>query len=176
MTASPAPTASSPSFDSFGSSGSSGEPRFLRPALLVLLIVCASAALLGGFALVLSPAGVLGLELADLRAFKSYRIPGLLLATLGVLHLTTAVLLARRATSGTTAATVAGFGLVLWMAFQSALVIPLHPLQLVALLTGMTIFTLAGELANAEHEAGPPLRDDANERRAARPGIATARA
>ena len=114
----------------------------------------AFAALAGGVALVVHPSGApLGLTVDDLRGFTSFSVPGLLLIVFAWLQLGTAVLVTRRGVHGLLASQAGGAMLVLWTAFEAALVVPLHPLQLVTLVSGAAIYMVAHEFHRDEpHE------------------------
>ena len=123
----------------------------LRRSLSVLHMAVAAAALIGGFALLRDASGSqLGLTPAALSGFTSFAIPGALLLVLAFLQLLAAWFVTKRGATGLLISQAAGALLVLWTAVQSALTEPLHPLQLVGLLLGAVIFSVAHELHRNE--------------------------
>jgi hypothetical protein len=81
-----------------------------------------------------------GVPLAYLQhtPFESYLVPGLLLGVvIGGTQLAAAVLLHRRHPYGLTAAAVAGFGMIVWIFVELAVISEFSPLQVVYLALGM---------------------------------------
>lgn len=152
MVASTAQARSSPSSTSPAPTRrASKKETSVRRTLAVLHVLVAAAAVLGGFALIRDPSGsLLRLTPAELSGFTSFAIPGVLLVIFGVVQLAAGGLVARPGPGGLVASQAGGALLVLWTAFQSTLTIPVHPLQLVTLLTGAVIFIVAHELHRSE--------------------------
>jgi hypothetical protein len=129
-----------------------------RRGLAIAHLTVGIAALVGGITLVVHPSGnKLGLTVNDLRAFSSYSTPGLLLIIFAWVQIGAAILVTRPGAHGLLVSQIAGGLLMLWSAFQAALVVPLHPLQLVSLLGGVAIYTVAHEMHRIEpHESWLP--------------------
>lgn len=128
-----------------------------RIVLFVLEVMVALTAIVGAVALLLRPDGsLLGLQPAYLIGFETYTFPALLLLGLGLVHVAAAVLVLWMPWAGRIASLTAGALLVLWIAIQAALVRPVNMLELVALLVGGAIFTLASELMYAEGRQREP--------------------
>lgn len=122
-----------------------------RLALFVLQVTVALAAIVGAVALLIRPDGsLLGLQPSYLVGFESYTFPAILLLALGLVHAVGAALVLWMPWAGRIASLTSGALLVLWMAIQASLVQPLHILELIGLLVGGAIFTLASELMYAE--------------------------
>jgi diguanylate cyclase (GGDEF)-like protein len=103
---------------------------------------------IGGAALVAKPDGsILGFTLDMLRGFSSYTIPGALLIGLGLVQLASAIAVMRHARQAPLFVEGAGFALVLWMAFQTALMKPTSVVELVAL-AGVTCVCALGLVVN----------------------------
>ena len=130
-------------------------PSALAPKLRLMLSVLHGtigiAAIGGGAMLVAKPSGEsLGLTTSMMSGFTSFLIPGALLIAFGVLQLGAALWTSRPGSAGLVASQMGGGFLVLWIAFESALVKPIHPLQVVGLLLGALIFMIAHELHHEE--------------------------
>lgn len=123
----------------------------LRRSLAALHGLAAVAAGVGGISLISQPSGAsLGLSPAELSGFTSFAIPGVLLVILAWLQLGAAFLVLKPGAHGLVASQAGGALLVFFVAFQSALVLPLHPLQLVGLLAGALVYCVAHELHHDE--------------------------
>ncbi|BDG10076.1 hypothetical protein [Anaeromyxobacter paludicola] len=124
--------------------------RSIRAALLgAIASLLAASAIPVGVAFFLRPDGSLvGIPRAVLAGspFESFRIPGLVLATVvGGSTLFAAVLLARRARSARMATVVAGTIVVGWIAVQVLLIGYVSPLQPLVSVLGVVL--LGGALA-----------------------------
>jgi hypothetical protein len=138
--------------------GSFAKP--LRKLLTALHALVGVAAIAGGVVLVANPSGAtLGLSPSELSAFRDFFIPGALLALFGVLQLVAAVWSVRPGATAVLVSQWAGALLVLWIAFESALVGPIHPLQIVGMLIGAFIYIVAHEL-HADEPHTPLLPPD----------------
>lgn len=125
--------------------------RVLRRILAGLHGAIGVAAIGGGVLLVAEPSGAaLDLTTSVLSGFTSFLIPGALLIGLGVLQMGAAVWTVRPGSAGLVASQMGGGLLVLWIAFESALIGPIHPLQVAGMLIGAFIFMLAHELHHDE--------------------------
>jgi hypothetical protein len=114
----------------------------LRRTLVVWLWFGALSALAGGVLGVFANGA--GVPLAYLHGtpFSSYLIPGLVLGVvIGGTQLAAAILLQRRHPYDLTAASVAGFGMIVWIFVELAVISEYSPLQALYLGVGM------GELA-----------------------------
>jgi hypothetical protein len=99
--------------------------RALQLTLLVLLAFVAIGALAGGASLVLAPDGSglgMTLDMIARSPFTSYRTPGALLATLGLMHAVAFVAVLRRAASGWLLTASSGAALIIWIAVQMTMV------------------------------------------------------
>ncbi|GAA4142528.1 hypothetical protein [Leifsonia shinshuensis] len=119
--------------------------RWIRVALSVLCAAVGVTAIAGGAALVVgaTTSSTLGGAVPD-RAFlggspfPSYLVPGLLLAlVVGGTQLAAAFLVWRASHTGTVAAAVAGFGLLIWI-FVQMVFIPFSALQAAYFAAGLT--------------------------------------
>lgn len=139
---------------STASSLMSGIRLTLRRVLAALHAVVGVSAVAGSAALLSDPTGgALGFQTADLSGFETFAIPGALLGVLGIVQLAAAYVVTRPGAGAVSFSHYAGGLLVLWTAFQTALVAPMHPAQLVLMLTGTLIYSVAHELHRDEpHE------------------------
>lgn len=115
------------------------DRAWVRRCLLGLLALVAANALAAGTALALRPdGGLLAMPPAWLEdaPFEDYRVPGLLLAGLGVLHAWAAWTQWRRHVGAWFWSGLAGGGLVVWIAVQTTMV-PYFFLQPVLLAVGL---------------------------------------
>lgn len=128
-----------------------GTRLMLRRSLTVLHALVGIGAIVGGVLLLRDPSGAaLGLSTSDLSAFTSFTIPAALLVVFGALQLAAAYVVTRPGAHAVELSHYAGGLIVLWTAFQAALVAPLHPMQLVLLIVGTYIYSIAAELHREE--------------------------
>jgi hypothetical protein len=130
----------------------SGTARIaLRKVLTGLHATAGIAGIVGGAMLVAQPSGAaLGLTTAELSAFTSFLIPGIVLGVLGFLQLVAAVWSTKPGASPMEISHYAGALLVLFVAFQTALVQPILPIAAVMAGVGFLIYTLSHELHRDE--------------------------
>lgn len=132
----------------------SGARLTLRRLLAALHGVIGVGALAGAAALLNDPSGAaLGFHTGDLSGFKTFALPGALLGMFGVVQLAAAYVVTRPGAGAVSLSHYAGGLIVVWTAFQTALVAPMHPMQLVLLLTGTLIYSVAHELHRDEPHA-----------------------
>lgn len=114
--------------------GSASVRRAARITLLVSLAFVAATSALGGVALIFSPVigatpFTLPAEYLEGSAFSNYVVPGIvLLVVVAGTHAVAFWLVNRRRRGGAAAASVAGFGILIWI-FVQMVVIPFTPLQ-----------------------------------------------
>jgi hypothetical protein len=132
--------------------------RRLRWTLTSLHAAAGVAALVGGLLLVSDPTGArLHLATRDLHGFESFLIPGVLLAILGLVQLGVAAWTTKPGAAPMTASHWSGAAMVLFIAFQSALLEPLLTVAAVFLFVGLVIYTISHELHRQEpHEPWLP--------------------
>jgi hypothetical protein len=135
-----------------------GKPSIpLRRTLALILAIIGLNAVSAGYGFIGTPDGsAVGIPqewLAD-TPFNDYRIPGAILFGLGVLHLCAAYLEIRRDRIAPWTAQVAGFGLIIWIIVQAAMMGSFrHPaqttLQATCLLFGsVTVWIAMRQLAD----------------------------
>ena len=125
--------------------------RRLRPVLTTLHALLGAAALGGAGLLVADPSGALvGLSTAQLSAFTSYVIPGLILGLVGLVQLAVAWYTTRPGAAPMTASHWAGALTVLFVVFQTALVGPILVPSVLFAAAGALIYSLAHELHRDE--------------------------
>jgi hypothetical protein len=96
--------------------------RLARLALIVLLYFCALSALAGGVLGVAANGAGVPLEYLRATPFPSYLIPGLILGVVvGGTQALAAVAMQRRHPYGLVTATVAGFGMLIWIFVEVAI-------------------------------------------------------
>lgn len=99
--------------------------RALQITLLALLAFVAVGALAGGASLVATPDGSglgMTLDMIARSPFATYRIPGALLATLGVAHASAFLAVLRRASIGWLLTASCGAALMVWIGVQMTMV------------------------------------------------------
>ncbi len=128
-----------------------GTRLMLRRSLAALHAAVGVGALVGGVALLRDASGGgLGLTTSDLSAFTSFTIPAVLLLMFGAIQIASAYVVTRPGAHAVEFSHYAGALIVLWTAFQIALIAPLHPMQLVLLIVGTYIYSVAAELHREE--------------------------
>jgi len=118
--------------------------RSIRFSLTLLAAAIGLTAMAGGSALALAAADASNTggippdnSFLEGSPFASYLIPGLLLAVVvGGLHLLAAFLVGRGSQFGPLAATIAAFGLLIWI-FVQMVFIPFSPLQAIYFVAGL---------------------------------------
>lgn len=130
---------------------SSLAARRLRTVLTFLHAAVGVAALVGGAMLISEPTGSrVGLTQNQLHAFTDFFIPGIVLLMLGLMQTITAFYTRRPGAAPMTASHWAGALLVLFVAVQSALVVPIVPFAVALGLVGVFIYSVADELHRGE--------------------------
>lgn len=123
----------------------------LRALLTALHGVAGVAAVIGGGLLVAQPSGAaLGLDPAQLSGFTSFLVPGFLLLALGIAQLAAAALARKPGATPMSVSHWAGASLVLFVAFQSALVQPILVVSAAMLVVGTLIYAVSHELHHDE--------------------------
>lgn len=140
-------------------------PRWVRRALVALLTLIGLNAVVAGYLFARRPDGsALGIPHDWLAGtpFADYRIPGLILFALGVLHLYAAFAAYRRHAASWFWAGLCGGSMVVWIAVQAALMgSTRHPMQTILQATVLAIGLATGLLALAQlraRTAGSPAR------------------
>jgi len=118
--------------------------RWIRIVLTTLSALIGVTAVAGGLALIIGAASASGgggvvpsRSYLGGSPFASYIVPGLILAVVvGGTHVLAAILVAWERPSGPFAATVAAFGLLIWI-FVQMMFIPFSPLQAIYFLAGL---------------------------------------
>src|SRR5688500_17317429 len=126
---------------------------YARRLILVLELLLGVAAVVGGALLVADPSGrLLQLSTSLLSGFSSFLVPGLLLTAVGLVELACAYVTWRRSPSSMLVAQGAGGLIVLWICFQTVLMRPVNPLELIVLAVGGLIFIVAHEVHRDESQ------------------------
>lgn len=148
-----------------------GDPRWTRRGLIALLALIGLNAVAAGYGFVRRPDGsALGIPQDWLAGtpFADYRIPGLILFALGVLHLYAAWAAYRRHAASWFWAGLCAGSMVVWIAVQAALMgSTRHPMQTILQASVLVIAIATGLLALAQlrgRTAGAPGRPVGDDR------------
>lgn len=124
----------------------SGLAKLRRVAFVALVVLCAFDALSAvGGAVAIVATGGMGMPMSMLAngPFDSFFWPGVILGlVVGGTHLIAAVLLIRRRESAFFWASVAGFGLVVWIFVETAIIAGISWLQVIYFATGVAELAL----------------------------------
>lgn len=135
--------------------------RWAFVPLVALTFFVGVTAFLGGVTLLAQPSGTvfrMPVSLLDATPFESFAVPGLLLMSLGVLHLLATWAALTRRPSAWLLGAAAGVGLVVWTTVQLGMIGYVNFLQPVYAALGVGIVAAAVAYAVVEHGEARPLR------------------